>query len=51
MEILLESGSLDTLIEGLAKFSERYFERIQNQTKTSVTVKMDEGIRSGLSVP
>jgi hypothetical protein len=39
LEILLESGSLDTLIEGLTKFSERYFERIHNQTKTSVTVK------------
>lgn len=35
----MESGSLDRLIEGLAKFSERYFERIHNQTKTSVTVK------------
>ncbi|WP_430732329.1 IS1634 family transposase, partial [Aeribacillus pallidus] len=35
LEHLLENGSVDNLIEGLAKFSERYFDRIHGQGSSS----------------
>ena len=39
LENLTEDGSIDTMIEGLAKFSERYFDRIHGQGASS-TVSM-----------
>jgi transposase len=38
LEDLLEDGSVDTIIEGLAKFSERYAERIHGVGSSSVAV-------------
>ncbi|MDR9794075.1 IS1634 family transposase, partial [Aeribacillus pallidus] len=35
LEHLLENGSVDNIIEGLAKFSERYFDRIHGQGSSS----------------
>jgi transposase len=38
VEDLLENGSIDTIIEGLAKFSERYAQRIHGQGSSSISV-------------
>ncbi len=38
LEDLLEDGSVDNIIEGLAKFSERYFDRVHGQGSTTASV-------------
>ena len=48
LEQLTEGGSVDSLIEGLAKFSERYLDRIHGQGSSNTVIVKDKGVRTGV---